>query len=355
MDIKIETGSLAKKRPDEKNLGFGKFYTDHMFVMPYSKENGWHNAAIVPFDNFRLSPASMVFHYAQECFEGLKAYRAENGQVRLFRPEKNAQRMAQTHRRLCIPPIDEADFVKAVRTFAKHEKSWVPAAPNTSLYIRPCTIATEAHLGVKPSEEYLFFIIASPSGAYYESGLSPIGIYVEEEMTRAAPGGMGAVKCGGNYAAGLAAQKKAQDFGCSQVLWLDGIKHKYVEEVGAMNCFFVVGDEVLTPPIGPGTVLPGITRLSCVELLAGWGYTVKEAPILIDDIIAAAQSGKLTEVFGTGTAAVISPVGQLHYKDQLTKVGSGGIGTLTTRLYNTLTGIQYGKLPDEKGWTVLLD
>lgn len=355
MNIRIEKTDSPKNKPDENKLGFGTYYTDHMLVMPYDVENGWHGAEIVPFSDFSLSPASMVFHYAQECFEGLKAYRTPEGAVQLFRPEKNAARMAATHARLCMPLIDEADFVQAVTAFLSVEKEWVPSAPEASLYIRPCTIATEPQLGVKASANYLFFIIASPSGPYYAEGLNPVKIYVEDELTRAAPGGMGAAKCGGNYAASLYAQTKAQSLGYSQVLWLDGAERRYVEEVGSMNCFFVVDGQVLTAPTAPGTVLPGITRMSCMELLQDWGYTVKEAPVLIDDLMAAAREGRLEEVFGTGTAAVVSPVGQLRYKDAVATVGTGTIGPITKRLYDTLTGIQWGRLPDHKGWTVKVD
>lgn len=355
MDIRIQKTDSPKVRPNEAELGFGKFYTDHMFVMPFDRQNGWNGAEVVPFSNFSLSPASMVFHYAQECFEGLKAYRTPDGGVQLFRPDKNAERMAATHKRLCIPEIPVADFVQAVKTLVSVDRDWVPSAPDTSLYIRPCTIATQPHLGVKPSDNYLFFIMCSPSGPYYEEGLDPVKIYVEDELTRAAPGGMGAAKCGGNYAASLYGQMKAHDQGYSQVLWLDGAERKYVEEVGAMNCFFVVDGEVLTAPTAPGTVLPGITRMSCMELLRDWGYTVKEQPIPIDDLMAAAQSGRLQEVFGTGTAAVVSPVGQLRYKGTTAHVGDGGIGAITKRLYDALTGIQWGRLPDDKGWTVRVD
>lgn len=349
MEIRIKKTDKPKQKTKEDELGFGLVYTDHMFLMHYDEGQGWHDPEIVPYAPFVLDPASQVFHYAQECFEGMKAYRTPDGKVQLFRPEKNAARMATTHNRLCIPEIQEKDFVEAVKAIVKTDKDWVPSSPHTSLYIRPCTIATEENLGVKPSSRYLFFIICSPSGPYYAEGLNPIKIYVEDELTRAAPGGTGYIKCGGNYAAALKAQEKANKYGYSQVLWLDGVERKYVEEVGSMNCFFIIDDEILTAPI-EGTVLPGITRMSCIELLKDWGYTVKETQIPIDGLMDAARSGRLQEVFGTGTAAVISPVGELRYRDESLEINNGKIGKVTSRLYDTLTGIQWGTLPDEKGW-----
>lgn len=351
MDIRITRTTEPKPKPDESNLGFGQVYTDHMFVLPYNEGQGWHDPEIVPYAPFVMDPASMVFHYAQECFEGLKAYRTAEGGVQLFRPEKNAARMAATQERLCIPKLPEEMFVEAVKALVSVDKDWVPTAPDTSLYLRPTTIATEPHLGVKPSDSYLFFVIASPSGAYYESGMNPIKIFVEDELTRAAPGGTGAIKCGGNYAASLVAQMKAHELGYSQVLWLDGVHRRFVEEVGSMNCFFKIEDTIYTAPTA-GTVLPGITRMSCIELLRGWGIDVKEEALAIDDLVAAADSGRLREVFGTGTAAVISPVGELRYKERAIPVGDGKTGEVTARLYDALTGIQWGRLPDDKGWTV---
>ncbi|NLW79798.1 MAG: branched-chain amino acid aminotransferase [Ruminococcaceae bacterium] len=354
MDIRITKAETLKDKVDDAHLGFGQYYTDHMFIMPYDEGQGWHDAQIVPYAPFTLDPAAMVFHYAQECFEGMKAYRTPKGGVQLFRPERNARRMNSTHRRLCIPEIPEEDFVDAVKQLVALERSWVPHSPDTSLYIRPTTIATEPHLGVKPSNSYLFFIICSPVGPYYAEGLDPIKIYVEDELTRAAPGGTGFTKAGGNYAVSLAGQVKAQQLGYSQVLWLDAVHRKYVEEVGSMNCFFKVDGTIYTAPAG-GTVLPGITRASCMELLADWGYPVKEEALAIDSLMAAADDGRLEEVFGTGTAAVISPVGELRYKDKSVIIHKGEIGEVTARLYATLTGIQWGTLPDEKGWIVPVD
>ncbi len=352
MEIQIQKTKTPKKKPqDESKLGFGRSFSDHMFLMNYDAKQGWHNARIVPYEPFQMDPASLVFHYAQECFEGMKAYRREDGGVQLFRPEKNAQRMNSTHRRLCIPEIPEEDFVQAVQTLISVDADWVPKSENTSMYIRPCTIATEQILGVKPSDEYLFFIICAPSGPYYAEGVNPVKIFVEDNLIRSAPGGTGYIKCGGNYATGLLAQEKAHELGYSQVLWLDGVERRYVEEVGSMNVFFVLEGEIWTAP-ADGTVLPGITRMSCIELMKDWGYTVREEKITIDALIEAAKAGKLTEVFGTGTAAVVSPVKEIRYKDEDVKIGDGTMGNVTAKLYETLTGIQYGKLPDEKGWII---
>ncbi len=352
LDIKIQKTTTPKAKPDENHLGFGNYYTDHMFVMDYTEGQGWHSPRIEPYHALSLDPAAMVFHYAQESFEGLKAYRTKEGKVQLFRPEKNGERLQSTHERLCIPTIPVEDFVQAVKTLVEVDRDWVPSAEGTSLYLRPFTIATEAHLGVKPSDSYQFLVIASPSGAYYEEGLNPVKIYVEDEYVRATPGGTGFIKCGGNYAASLAGQMKAHEMGYSQVLWLDGIERKYVEEVGSMNCFFKIDGVIRTAPC-VGTVLPGITRMSCIELLRDWGYTVDcETRLSIEEVMQAARTGHLEEVFGTGTAAVVSPVGQLYYEGETAVIGGGKIGEVTQRLYDTLTGIQWGTLADEKGWVV---
>lgn len=352
LDIKIQKTTTPKAKPDENRLGFGNYYTDHMFVMDYTEGQGWHSARIEPYHALSLDPAAMVFHYAQESFEGLKAYRTKEGKVQLFRPEKNGERLQSTHERLCIPTIPVEDFVQAVKALVNVDRDWVPSAEGTSLYLRPFTIATEAHLGVKPSDSYQFLVIASPSGAYYEEGLNPVKIYVEDEYVRATPGGTGFIKCGGNYAASLAGQMKAHEMGYSQVLWLDGIERKYVEEVGSMNCFFKIDGVIRTAPC-VGTVLPGITRMSCIELLRDWGYTVDcETRLSIEEVMQAARTGHLEEVFGTGTAAVVSPVGQLYYEGETAVIGGGKIGEVTQRLYDTLTGIQWGTVADEKGWVV---
>lgn len=353
MQIRVEQGTVKKQKPDVTKLGFGKYFTDHMFIMNYNEQEGWHDARITPYAPIQLDPSAMVFHYGQECFEGLKAYANPDGKVRIFRPEKNAQRMQSTHERLCIPDIPEEVFVEAIRKLVEIDIDWVPKGEGTSLYIRPCTIATQPELGVKPSKEYIFFVICSPSGAYYESGINPVKIYVEDEFTRSAPGGTGYIKCGGNYGASLFGQEKAHKLGYEQVLWLDGVHRRYIEEVGSMNCFFVIDNVIYTAPTD-GTVLPGIVRMSCLELLKDWGYTVKEESIAIDFLLEEARKGNLQEVFGTGTAAVVSPVGELRYKDEIVKIGDDKIGEITKRLYDTLTGVQWGTLPDDKHWMTLV-
>ena len=350
-NIKITRTDCPKAKPDEANLGFGRIFTDHMFLMDYTVENGWHNARIEPYHALAMDPAAMVFHYAQECFEGLKAYRTPNGKIQLFRPMKNIERMNNTNRRLCIPELDPEDALTAIKTLVELEKDFVPSLEGTSLYIRPFIIATEPHLGVKPADSYLFCIILSPVGAYYKEGLNPVKIYVEDEYVRAVKGGIGYAKAGANYVASLAAQMKAHDLGYSQVLWLDGVEHKYVDEVGAMNIFFVLEDEVVTPEL-VGSILPGVTRDSCINLLRSFGYKVSERRISIDEIIAAQDAGKLLEVFGTGTAAVISPVGELNAHGKKMTIGDGTIGKLSQKLYDTLTGIQWGTVEDTFDWTV---
>lgn len=354
MQIKIELTKTPKAKPDQKNLGFGHIFTDHMFIMDYDEGMGWHDARIVPYQPLSLDPSALVFHYAQECFEGLKAYRLADGSVQLFRPDKNAERMQSTHERLCIPQISVDDFVDAVKALVSVDKDWVPSEPDTSLYIRPFTIATEPILGVKASAKYQFIVICSPSGAYYAEGLNPVKIYVEDEYVRATPGGTGYIKCGGNYAASIAAGEKAHELGYSQVLWLDGVERKYVEEVGAMNIMFKMNGEIYTAAT-VGTVLPGITRMSCIELLKNWGYKVNEGKLAIDTVMEAGRNKTLEEVFGTGTAAVISPVGSLMYENEVVEINNFEIGELTQKLYDTLTGIQYGKIEDTFGWTVKVD
>lgn len=354
MEIRIEKTTAPKAKPDWKNLGFGHIFTDHMFIMDYDEGQGWHDARIVPYQPIVLDPSALVFHYAQECFEGLKAYRLSDGSVQLFRPDKNAERMQSTHERLCISEIPVADFIDAVKALVSVDKDWVPSEPDTSLYIRPFTIATEPVLGVKASAKYQFIVICSPSGAYYAEGLDPVKIYVEDEYVRATPGGTGYIKCGGNYAASIAAGEKAHKLGYSQVLWLDGVEKKYVEEVGSMNIMFKIDGEIYTAAT-VGTVLPGITRMSCIELLKSWGYKVNEGKLAIEAVMEAGRNGKLEEVYGTGTAAVISPVGSLMYEQEVVEINNFEIGELTQKLYDTLTGIQYGRIEDTFGWTVKVD
>ena len=341
MEIKIERAKTLKPKPAaDAALGFGKYYTDHMFVLDWDKDQGWHDARIVPFAPIPLDPATMVLHYAQETFEGLKAYRTKDGRILLFRPEMNARRFANSNRRLCMPELSEDMFVEAVEALVSYEQDWVPAKEGTSLYIRPFMFATEAAVGVHPASSYKFVIILSPVGAYYPEGVNPVKIYVEDEYVRATKGGTGFTKCGGNYAASIAAQVKAEKLGYTQVLWLDGVERKYVEEVGTMNVMFMINDEIITAPC-EGTVLPGVTRDSIIHILKSWGYQVSERHLAIDELMQAGHDGTLQEAFGTGTAAVISPVGLLRYKT----------GELTQKLYDTLTGIQWGDIEDTFGWT----
>ena len=353
LDIKIERTTTPKAKPTGK-LGFGKIFTDHMFIMNYTNGKGWHDPRIVPFQDITLSPAAMVYHYGQEMFEGLKAYKGVNGETLLFRPDMNGKRTNDTNDRLCIPQIPVEDFVQAVKAVVKVDEDWIPTEPGTSLYIRPFIIATDEFLGVAPSKTYLFMIILSPSGAYYESGLAPVGIWIEDEYVRAVRGGMGFAKTGGNYAASLIAQQKAHDAGYSQVLWLDGVERKYIEEVGAMNIFFKINGTVITPMLN-GSILPGITRNSVLQLCRSWGMDVEERKISVDELLEAQKNGKLEECFGTGTAAVISPVGKLRYKDDVMEIGGGQIGPVSQKIYDTVTGIQLGKLDDPFGWRVVVE
>lgn len=352
LDIKITRTTEPKQKPAaDQPLGFGKIFTDHMFIMNYTEGQGWHDPRIVPFQNISLSPAAMVYHYGQEMFEGLKAYKGENDEVYLFRPDMNAKRTNVTNDRLCIPNIPEEDFVQAVKAVVDIDRDWIPTAPGTSLYVRPFIIATDEFLGVAPSKTYSFMVILSPSGAYYSSGLAPVGIWIEDEYVRAVRGGMGFAKTGGNYAASLIGQVKAHNDDYSQVLWLDGVERKYIEEVGSMNIFFKLDGKVVTPALN-GSILPGITRNSTIQLCKSWGYEVEERKISVDEIVEAQKNGKLEEVFGTGTAAVISPVGKLRYVDDVMIINNGEIGELSQKLYDTMTGIQYGKLDDPFGWRV---
>ncbi len=348
LNIAINKTTTPKEKPTGA-LGFGKNFTDHMFIMNYTKGIGWHNPRIEPYANLSLSPASMVFHYGQEMFEGLKGYKNDQGESFLFRPEMNARRSNTTCERMCIPTIPEEDYVQAVRELVRVESDWIPTEKGTSLYIRPFIIGTEPYLGVDVSKEFLFIIIMSPSGAYYANGLAPVDIWIEDDYVRAVKGGMGFAKTGGNYASSLAAQLKAHDEGYAQVLWLDGVERKYIEEVGAMNIFFKIDGTIVTPHLS-GSILPGITRDSVITLCKSWGMPVEERPISIDELLEAQKNGTLEEVFGTGTAAVISPVGKLRYKDDVMTIGTGEIGTFSQKVYDTLTGIQLGTEDDKFGW-----
>lgn len=350
MEVKFIPAKQLKEKPDENALGFGKYFTDYMFTMDWTKEEGWHNATIEPYGPIQLDPATMVLHYAQETFEGLKAYKTKEGKVLLFRPEMNAKRFANSNRRLCMEILPEEMFVDAIATLVSYEKDWIPTSEGTSLYIRPFMFATESAVGVHPSNAYKFMIVLSPVGAYYPEGVNPVKIYVEDEYVRATKGGTGFTKCGGNYAASIAAQVKAEKLGYTQVLWLDGVERKYVEEVGTMNAMFIIGNKVVTAPCD-GTVLPGVTRDSVIQLLKSWGYVVEERHLSIDELMEAGRNGSLQEAFGTGTAAVISPIGELNYKGEIIKINNFKTGEITQRLYDTLTGIQWGKLEDTFHWT----
>lgn len=353
-EIRLERATSLKPKPtDESKLGFGAVFTDHMLLIRYNEKEGWHDPSIVPYAPLSLDPAAMCLHYSQEIFEGMKAYRGEDNEIYLFRPEENFRRLNSSCERMCIPTMDEGLLLESLKKLVNLERDWVPSAENASLYIRPFIISTEAKLGVKPASEYLYLVILSPSGPYYASGLDPVKIYVESEYVRAVHGGVGMVKTGGNYAASLKAQDEAHRRGCSQVLWLDGVEKRYIEEVGSMNMFFVLGDTVVTPSLC-GSILPGITRKSVIELLKSWGVRVQERRVTLEEILEAHENGTLTEAFGTGTAAVVSPVGELLAGEKNHVIGGGKIGTLSQRLYNELTGIQWGKQADPFGWRVIV-
>lgn len=340
-----------RSKPDEANLGFGHFFTDHMFLMRWDRQQGWHDASIQPYQNFSLEPAAMVFHYGQAIFEGMKAYRSTDDQIFLFRPEENLTRMNQSAARMCMPRFPQERVLQALRAMVYLDQEWVPRTAGSTLYIRPTMIATEPAIGLRASEEYLFFIICCPVGAYYSEGFSPTKIYVEDRFVRAVPGGVGNAKTAGNYAASLKAQVEAHDKGYTQVLWLDAVERKYIEEVGTSNIFFLINSELITPPL-EGSILPGVTRDSVLQLARDWGYAVTERRLTIDEVIDASNVGTLQESFGTGTAAVISPVGEFCYRDQHVQINDGKAGPLATRLYTELQAIQFGAQEDPHKWRV---
>lgn len=350
MDIKIELTKNMKEKPKSgEKLGFGKIFTDHMFMMNYEEGKGWYDPRIVPYQELKLFPSAMVFHYGQEMFEGMKAYLSKDNKVYLFRPYMNAKRANNSNDRLCIPRIDEDMFVEAVSRLVDIDREWIPTNEGESLYIRPFVIATDSFLGVAPSKTYLFVIILSPSGAYYDSGIKPVGIWIEDEYVRAVRGGIGFAKTGGNYVASMIAQRKAHDAGYSQVLWLDGVERKYIEEVGAMNIFFKINGKIVTPELS-GSILPGVTRDSILELSKALGLEAIEKRISVDELVEALENNEVEEVFGSGTAAVISPVNKLRYKNKVYQIGDGNIGPISQKLYDTLTGIQWGKIEDPFNW-----
>jgi branched-chain amino acid aminotransferase len=352
--IRIMKAATKKEKPKDKDLGFGVDFTDHMFVMDFQEEKGWYDPRVEPYGPLALDPAAAVLHYAQSIFDGLKAFRGKDGTVRLFRPGKHVERMNNSARRLCIPPLDPEMALRSLVTLVGLEKEWVPSTVGTSLYVRPTIIANEAFLGVRPAKSYIYYVILSPVGAYYPEGMNPVKILVVDKYVRAVDGGVGGVKTGGNYAASLYAADEAKHEGFTQVLWLDGRERKYLDEVGTMNIMVRIGDEMITPPL-TGTILPGVTRDSALTLMREWGLRVSERPVSIDEVRAAADTGTLREVWGTGTAAVISPVGELSYMGQRIVINNGRIGEITQRLYDAIVGIQYGTAPDPRGWMVAVD
>ena len=350
MEIKVLRTLHPKEKPNSSALGFGKVFTDHMFIMDWSSDIGWHDARIVPFANLSIHPASTVLHYGSEIFEGLKAYRRADGEVQMFRPIENVRRLNNSAERLCLPQIPEEDALQILDTFVSIEKDWTPDKEGTSLYLRPFMFGNDESLGVHAVHHAKFVIIASPVGSYYKEGISPVKIMIEDRDVRAVRGGTGYAKCGGNYAASNRAGEHAEQLGYSQVLWLDGVERKYIEEVGAMNVMFKIDGEIVTPAL-TGSILPGITRKSCIEVLKSEGYTVSERLLSVDELGEALKNGTLEEAWGCGTAAVVSPIGELCYKDVKYTINGGKIGEVTQHLYDALTGIQWGKLPDTKGWT----
>ena len=349
MDIKITKTANPTTLPPEETLGFGRVFTEHMFVMDYEEGKGWFDARILPFGRISLHPASTVLHYGAEIFEGLKAYRRADGGIQLFRPMENIKRMNNSAERMSLPEIDEKDMLEILETFVKMEEKFVPKSFGTSLYLRPFTFGNDETLGVHAVKRATFMLIASPSGSYYAEGINPVSIMIEDQDVRTVRGGTGYAKCGGNYAASTRAGERAAKKGYSQVLWLDGVERKYIEEVGAMNVMFKIDGEIVTPML-TGSILPGITRKSCIEVLKKMGYKVNERLLSVDELISAMETGKLEEAWGCGTAAVVSPIGKLAYGDKEYIIGDGKIGEVTQTLYDTLTGIQWGKKEDAFGW-----
>ena len=351
--IRITRTTSQKDRPKDKDLAFGNVFSDHMFVVDFEEEKGWYDPRVEPYGPLSLDPATAVLHYGQSLFEGLKAFRGKDGKIRLFRPQKHVERLNRTARRMVIPPLDPDLVLKSWTTLVDVDRDWVPSALGTSLYIRPTIIASEPFLGVRPAKQYIYYVIVSPVGPYYPEGLAPTKIKVIDEYVRAVAGGLGEAKTSANYAASLYAAEEAKHEGFTQVLWLDGVEHRYIEEVGTSNIMLKIGDEVLTPPLG-GAILAGVTRDTALALLKSWGVRVTERRITIDEVVAAADSGTLQEVWATGTAAVISPVGELAYKGRRIVVNQGRIGATAKKLYDAIVAIQYGEAPDPHGWTLVV-
>ena len=352
MEVKLNKATPEQlKTPPASMSGvvFGTQFSDHMFCMEWEDGKGWYNAEIKPYGPLLLEPSAMVLHYAQMAFEGLKVYRTDSGENVLFRPRENFKRMNRTSQRMCLPELDVEEVLDALKQLLRLDSLWVPNEPGTTLYIRPTILATEEAIGLKVSSKYLFFIILSPVGAYYSQGFNPVKIMVSDKYVRAVPGGVGYAKTGGNYGASILAEKEAKELGYTQVLWLDAVERRYIEEVGAMNIFFVINNEIITPQL-TGSILPGITRMSVLELGKYWGLKICVRRISIDEVLTGLKEGSVTEVFGAGTAAVISPVGVLSYKDEEYQVGNGITGPVANRFYEQLTGIQYGKEADPFDW-----
>ncbi len=347
-DLSITRTTAPGTPPADDSLAFGKVFTDHMFMMNYEVGKGWHDPRIVPYQSLTLDPATSVLHYAQAIFDGLKAFRGPDGRIRLFRLPDHAARLNRSARYLCIPEIDPAMIEESIRALVEIDQRWVPSKPGTALYIRPTVIATEPFLGVHPSHSFLYYVILSPVGPYYKEGLNPVSILASDQYVRAVKGGLGAAKTAGNYAASLFGAEDAGKQGYTQVLWLDGVEHKYLDEVGTMNIMMKIGNEIVTPPLN-GAILAGVTRDSVLTLLRSWGYTVNERPVSIDEVTEAARNNTL-EMWGTGTAAVICPVGEVGYKGERYVIDGGKAGDLTKKLYDTIVGIQYGTGPDPFGW-----
>ena len=352
-NIAITRSATPGQPPADETLRFGKVFTDHMFMMNYDEGQGWHDPRVVPYAPFTMDPATCVLHYGQAIFDGLKAFRGPDGQIRIFRTPDHAARLNRSAEYLCIPQLDPKMIEESIRTLVEVDQRWVPHLPGTSLYIRPTIIATEAFLGVHPSASYLYYVIVGPVGAYYPEGINPIRILVSDTHVRAVQGGLGAAKTAANYAASLYGAEEAQKAGYTQVLWLDGVHRRYLDEVGTMNIMLRINDEVITPPL-QGSILAGITRDSSLRLMRDWGYKVSERQISIDEVMEAGRNGSLKEMWGTGTAAVVSPVGELGYKGEKLVINGGKIGELTQKLYDSIVGIQYGTAPDPYGWAHVL-
>ncbi|REE83945.1 branched-chain amino acid aminotransferase [Paenibacillus taihuensis] len=352
--IHIERSTNLKVKPAQEKLGFGQYFTDHMFMLDYDVTKGWHDARIVPYQPITLDPAAKVFHYGQTIFEGLKAYRGGDSRIRLFRPEANIARMNRSNVRMSVPQLDSDQVLAALEKLIEVDAKWIPSEPGTSLYIRPFVFATQPVLGVAPSEQYQFIIIMSPVGAYYPEGINPVRIFVESEHVRASVGGVGEAKTAGNYAATFMSQQTAKEAGYTQVMWLDSAQHRFIEEVGSMNVFFRIDGKVCTPALS-GSILAGITRSSIIQLLASWGIAVEERTISIEELYEAGREGRLEEAFGTGTAAVVSPIGELCWQGERLIIGESRTGELAKRLYDALTGIQYGTVEDTFGWVKAVD